>query len=230
MSIRNIDIGKLRTLLNLEGISFQGTDDELKILAEFKLSELEGLIGCDIFPHDRTQIMKDFYGSVYELDFYPVLNIAYLYVNDRLCPPEFFNVNYDLGIIYFDRYCMDDNIRVQYTTGLNDNIYEHEIIPLLKDMLGYTISYSNANQRLNGLAGFVNNIHEGDMSMSFGNGSGGSGSGNYGYNPGINNKIEELRKKYKFSPRVKLIGGKNNGILPKHHDRIMGIYRGRRYP
>lgn len=230
MESRDIDISKLRTLLKFEGINIESDDDELRVLVESKLLELEGLIGANIFPHDRTQITKSFYGSVYELDFYPLIDIEYVYVNDKICPPKFFNVNYDLGIIYFDRFCQDDNIRIKYTTGINDIDFEFKVLPLLREMIGYTISYGNANRTLNGLGGFVNNLHEGDLSMSFGNMNGGGGTKDYGYNSGINSKIDELKNKYQFSSRVKLIGGKNNGVLPKYHDRIMGIYRGRRYP
>ena len=231
MTIRTVDIDKVRTLLKFQGINVTASDAELNVLVESKLLELEGLIGANIYPHDRTQITKSFYGSVYELDYYPVLNIAYLYVNDKLCSPQFFNFNPDLGLIYFDRFCQDDVIKVQYTTGISDNDFEYKVLPLLQEMLAYTISYGNANQRLNGLGGFVNSLHEGDLSMSFGGMSGSSGgSKDYGYNPKINTKIDELQRKYQYSSKVKIIGGRSNGILPKHHDRIMGIYRGRRYP
>ena len=71
-------------------------------------------------------------------------------------------------------------------------------------MIGYNITMSNVNNRLNGMGGMVTSMHEGDVSLSFGSMNGNSSGGNnYGYSPGINTRIDELIKKYKYSARVK---------------------------
>lgn len=202
--IRNIDINKIKTLLKFEGINVDVTDEELQILVESKLKELEGIINADIYPQDRTDIQGSFKGKVYELINYPVLNIHRVFINDKCVHKEHFNVNYDVGIIYFDKTYYDVNIRIQYTTGIPDYDFEFLIIPLIKDMVGYTITSGLVNSKLGGLNGFVTSLHEGDVSMSFGNGNGGSNN-NYGYNAGVNSKIDELKNRYLYSARVRFI-------------------------
>lgn len=203
MSNRGIKVEKIRTLLKFDGITTDLTDDELEVLVESKLYELEGLVNADLYPHDRTQVTRNYYGDVYELDFYPLLQVAYVYYDDELLHKHHYNVNYDLGVIYFDdKY--DGVIRVQYTTGIKERDFEYLVLPLIKDMVGYTVTTSKVNARLNGLAGVVNSMHEGDVSLSFGSLNGNSSGGNnYGYSPSVNTRIDELIKKYKCSARVK---------------------------
>lgn len=223
MLIHNIKADEIRTLLKFDGITFDESDEDLEILIKSKLQELEGLIGIDIFPKDRTSMNNDFIGRVYELDFYPVSEIHRIFIDDKLLHPNNYKVNYDTGIIYFNKSIGGEKrfyyprrhgygygrlhghrIRVEYTTGLDINDVQYIITPLIKDMIGYTISYGKVNNRLNGLGGFVNSMHEGDLSLNFGSNNG-AGNSNYGYNIGINNKIDELARKYRYSARVKWI-------------------------
>ena len=226
MITTGINIEELRTLLKIEGVNVDFTDSELEVLVKSKIRELEGLIGIDINPVDRTSVKSDFTGSVYELDFYPVKQVAYLYLDNELVNPCDYHVNYDNGLVYLhDNLLKPDNhlhlydynrhyhhrikpfkrsIRVNYTTGVSERDFQYLIIPLIKDMVGYTISYGKTNTRLNGMAGFVNSLHEGDTSMNFGSNNG-SSNNNYGYSIGVNNRIDELSKKYKYSARIKWI-------------------------
>ena len=202
--MRDIDIGELRTLLKFEGVVLDDfTDDELELLVKSKIRELEGLIGFNITPTDRTQVTKGFRGTVYDLNFYPVINLYKVYVDDIPLPIDEFNFNSRLGVIYFEKPLYKSNLRILYTTGVNDKDYYNLIVPLLKDMVAYTVGYGKANQTLNGLGGFVNSMHEGDTSLSLGSKSSSGGVGDYGYNSGINTKIDDLRKRYMFTGRVK---------------------------
>lgn len=227
MVIYNINIDELKTLLKFDGIDLSDiSDEELTVLVNAKIQELESYIGVDIYPVDRTQITHNWNGSVYELDHYPILQVAHLYLNDKTVCRSDYNVDYNLGVIYFHKKHVKpplhyyprrfgkgynrtrgDVIKVEYTTGLDERILTSMVVPLIKDMLGYTFSLAKANQKLGGLAGFVNSVKEGDLSMNFGSvgaNSGGNGV-NYGYNNGINNRIDELKRKYQYNSRVKLI-------------------------
>jgi hypothetical protein len=226
MSIYNINIDEIRLLLQFKGISLDDYDnDELEILIRSKIMELEGFIGADIHPHDRTEVRKNFTNTLFTLSYYPLLNIHQVYLNDMVVCREDYNVNYETGVVYFNHDILSPPVhyyprrfgkgygksrgsvlKIEYTTGCDDIFFNNHILPLLTDMLAYTISYGQANKRLNGLAGFVNSVKEGDLSMSFGgiNGSGGKTT-DYGYGSGVNGKIDELCRMFKYNSKVAII-------------------------
>ena len=229
MVLQGINIDEFRTLLKFDGIKVEYTNEELEILIKSKIRELEGLTGADIYPNDYTSTSKNIKGNVYTLEHYPITQIAYLYLDDKLIPHEHYNVNYDSGVIYIDKKLLPDhkphhhyyyrqshrlnnkprhphdvNIRVMYSTGISDKDFEYLILPLIKDMVGYSISYGTVNTRLNGMAGFVNSMREGDLSLNFGSNNG-AGNNNYGYSTGVNNRIDDLVRKYKYNARVALL-------------------------
>ena len=224
MSIYNIDINELRLLLKFKGIILdEYNDDELKILIQSKIRELEGFIGADIHPHDRVEVRQNFTNSSFPLSYYPLLNIHRVYLNDHIVCRDDYNVNYKTGMVYFNKNVLarpvhyyprrfgkgynktqGDVLKIEYTTGVDEEFFINQILPLITDMVAYTISYGKANNRLGGLAGFVNSLHEGDLSMNFGSNNGGNNS-NYGYGIGVNNRIDELSRLFKYNSRVSII-------------------------
>lgn len=199
----DIDVNKLKTLLKFDGVEFDFTDEELEILVKSKLTELESLIGVKIRPSDKTKIMGKFKGKLLELNYYPVLNVVDVYVNDKCLPPCEYNVNYNLGIIYFRKY-ISGNVRVNYTIGFDEFDFEYTVLPLLKDMVGYNIRYGKINMMYGGINGIASSLKEGDVSVNFSSNNL-NGVGVYGYDGGINNRIEDLKKKYGYSARVRML-------------------------
>lgn len=201
--MHNVDLDKLKILLKFDGVEFDSTDEELEILVKSKLVELESLIGVKINPSDKTKVMRKFKGKLLELNYYPIVNVADVFVNDYYLHSSEYNVNYDLGIIYFRKYTVG-SIRVNYTVGFDDVDFEYLILPLLKDMVGYTIRYGKVNMLYGGINGIASSLKEGDVSVNFSSNNL-NGAGVYGYDGGINNRIDELKKKYGSSARVRML-------------------------
>ena len=200
------DIDELRTLLKFEGVDTTiYTDDELQVLINSKLKEIESIVGKDIKPRDRVYVTHDFYGEILELGFYPLLQIHQLYIDDIPIHPHEYNTNLRLGIIYFGGFIGAYNIRVEYTTGILDEDYRTIVMPLIKDMIAYTISFGRNNLNMGGLGYFASSLHEGDVSVSMGNSNRSVNGGvDYGYTPSINSRIDDLKKRYNYTARLKL--------------------------
>ena len=163
----DVDINKLKILLKLDGVDISDfSDEELEILVESKIVELESLLGIRIRPFDKSKIMGKFKGKVLELNDYPVLDIADIFVNDKFYPYHKYNVNYDLGIIYFKHF-IHGNIRVEYTVGLDEIDFDNLVFPLLKDMIGYGIERAKINGIYGGLNKVASSLKEGDVSVNF---------------------------------------------------------------
>ena len=199
----NVDINKLKTLLKFDGVDVGDfTDEELLVLIETKVDELEGLTGVNLRPKDKTKITGKFKGKVFELDEYPISQVVDIFINDHPLRRFDYNVNYDLGIIYF-RHFVRGSVRVQYSLGVSDDDFEYLIFPLIKDMVAYTISFGMSNRSLRGWGYTASSLKEGDVSVNFS--SGATGEGAYGYTGSINNKIDDLKKKYGYRARVRWI-------------------------
>jgi len=201
-----VDINKLKILLKFDGIDCSNfSDEEFEVIVNSKLHELEGFIGADIIPHNRRFISHDFKGGVLELGFYPIISVHRILVDDECLPKTEYNVNNDLGIVYFKDRIIGSyrKVKVEYTSGISDRDFNSLIVPLVKDMVGYTVSFGIANGNLGGYGFLSNSLHEGDVSVTFANGSKGSSNVDYGYNSGINSTIDELRKRYSVSARVR---------------------------
>ena len=190
-----VDTETLRTLLKFNGITTEYTDTELEILYNSKINELEGLVGVDINPHERVKVTRRFHNDVIGLNFYPVISITNVYIDDNIVDPTLYNVNWDLGLIYFKDYT-EGVLKVEYTSGVSEADFTYLISPLIQDMITYTISFGNVNSKLGGWGYVASSLHEGDVSMNFSNGATSGGVGSYGYSGAINNKIDELKKKY----------------------------------
>lgn len=199
----NIDFSKLKILLKFDGVDIDFTDDEFEVLVKSKLIELESIFGVKIRSSNESKIVSKFRGKLLELNDYPILEVADVYFNDKRLSPREYNVNKKLGIIYFRKYIVGV-IKVEYIIGFSDEDFEYLILPLLKDMVGYTIRYGKVNSMYGGINGIASSLKEGDVSINFSSNNQ-SGVGTYGYDGGINNRIDELKKKYAYSARVRLL-------------------------
>lgn len=196
-----VDVNKLKTLLKLDGVDVDYNSCEWDILIDSKIDELEGLIGVHIKPYDKSRFINKFKGKLLELSDYPVLEVVNVYINGvRLRECEY-DVNDELGIIYFKKF-KKGRLKVEYTIGFSERDFDYIIFPLLKDMIGYSIIYGNVKNQYGGLNGFASSLKEGDVSINFSSNNR-SGIGVYGYDGGIDNRIDELRKKYSISARVR---------------------------
>ena len=195
-----ISAEKIRTLLKFEGVTVDFTDEELQVLIDSKLDELEGLIGADIRPHDRQKTVGKFKGKILELNFYPIIQIADIVLNGYpLCNYEY-NVNYDLGIIYFN-HRIRGHITVYYTTGIPERDFSHILNPLIKDMVSYTLNYNEGLKYDRGISGegTIASLKEGDVSIGFAYDS------SLTLGARINDRIDDLKSKYCYSTRVRWI-------------------------
>ena len=130
-----INIDKFKTFLRFNGVTIDFTDEELATLIEMKVRELEGIIGADIYPHERTKVVSRFHSDRVRLNFYPVIQVARVFINDELLPRSEFNINQKLGLIYFKRKHFGV-VKVQYVSGIQDRDFDYLIVPLCNMHLG----------------------------------------------------------------------------------------------
>lgn len=177
------DINEFRTLLKFEGISLDDyTDEELNLLINSKINELKGLTGIDIVPVHRRQNNHDFKGDTLRLDFYPVHDLANITLNGCPIHSHEFNVDNDLGIIYFNN-IIRGNVEVKYLSGISDDVLNGSIIPLVREMVIYALTYNNA-----GVGDAVSSIKEGDVSINY--------DTNNGRGSRISSRIADLKSRY----------------------------------
>ncbi len=199
----DIDYNKLKILLKFDGIELDFTDEEFEILVNSKLVELESIIGTKIRRSYESKIVSKFKGKLLELNDYPIVDVADVYINDRCINRREYNLNRNLGIVYFAKYVIGV-VKVEYIIGFDDDEFEYFVLPLLKDMVGYAIRYGKVNSMYGGINGIASSLKEGDVSINFSSNNL-SGVGVYGYDGGINNRIDDLKKKYAYSARVRLL-------------------------
>lgn len=200
MSLINVD--ELKSLLKFDGVTTDYSDEDLELLINAKLVELEGLIKADITPRERTKVEGYFVGDILELNFYPVIKIVRVFVNDECVSPRMFNVDRSLGIIYF-KDIVEGSVRVQYLSGMDDRVLHYVIAPLLKDIVRDTIKYGDINRMLGGYGGIASSMHEGDVSISLANWGVDGSKGGYGYSGSVNSRIDDLVDKYSRTVRVR---------------------------
>ena len=201
-----IDIERFKTLLRIEGLDdFFESDRDLMVYIESKFHELEGICGIDILPKSRVKINRKFHGDMVELNFYPVVEVVRVYIDDELLSHSHFNVSYKLGIVYFDK-MYTGSIKVEYITGVDYDTFTFSIVPLVKDMVAFNVNRIKVNNLTGGFSGVASSVREGDLSISLANASSGSGGdSDFGYGGGINNRINDLRNRFSRSARVRLL-------------------------
>lgn len=187
-----IPIEDLKTNLKLQGIDIESlTDDDLTSWVDLKKDELISLTGIPLDPISRKQIISDFKGNFLELDYYPVDRIRSLRIGGY-CLKE--NKDYTLddnaGIIYLHK-SYNGLLVVEFIQQISYESIEQQIIPLISDMILYTLKNKDNN-----FDGVISNIRESEQSISY------DTSNSLGNR--IYTRIDSLKTKYS-SYRVKLL-------------------------
>ena len=149
---------------------------------------MNGLIELDVNPVHRRQYESHFHYDTLRLNYYPVRKIASVKINGQPLHPERYHADYELGLIYFHEHISGD-VEIKYLSGVNDDVFQSRIAPLIRDMVAYTLTYNQLQ-----LGDGVSSIKEGDVSVNY------DTSNNRGNR--INKRVEELRNHYS-SARIK---------------------------
>ena len=102
MSNFDFNVDGLKIYLKMNKITLDLTDEELINLCEVKLNQLEGLIGININPKVNTIYINNFSSDVIFLDYYPVISIQKLTIDDKELDSNDYNIVLKEGIIYFN--------------------------------------------------------------------------------------------------------------------------------
>lgn len=181
-----IDTNTLKAILKIHGVSLDWSDDELTVFLDYKIHELEALLGFPIEETEKTDLFKNSKGETILLNFYPVVEVLEVKLDGNIL--EDYTVNSNTGVIYFKPTVnLNGLVEVSYVVGLPYSVIKSIVIPLLTDMIIYTVT--------NAVDGDVSSIKEGDVSISYDNST---TLGNR-----INNRIDNLRNRY--SARLRML-------------------------
>lgn len=169
------------------------TEDDIKeILQEYELEdeEYESLLNSVKsslsqrldFPAEPTQfkqIEDDFNNKKLIVDFFPVLEINSLKIDETIIEDVDYEIDNDLGIIYFKN-THQGFLKLEYVAGLTEEQYNQYITPLLLDMMKYNLSDDTFKD--------VSSMTEGNVSISY--------DSNLGQGALIQQKISELNGRF----------------------------------
>lgn len=176
-----LDTGQFKTYCKLNNIDISSfSTDELKTLYQYKLNQLEELLGFNITPTKHTDYHLMFHGPTLLLDFYPVLSIDKIMFDGSIIDLDY-KIDNDDGIIYINTPLAGD-LEVEYTAGFTDEQYTHVILPLLYDFICYNIHVAGNNSNE------ISSIKEGEVTVNY-------DTNNTWYTK-INNRINNLRHSY----------------------------------
>lgn len=177
----DFNIIELKNYLKMNNITLDLTDEELINLCEVKLNQLEGLIGININPKVNTIYINNFSSDVIFLDYYPVLSIQKLIINDKNLNLDDYMLIPKEGIIYFN-HIFNGKIELEYLVGFTQQEFNSTIKALLYDIILYTF------QKADNQFGEISSITEGNVSISY--------NSNTSLYTQINNKINSLKNRY----------------------------------
>lgn len=177
----DFNIIELKNYLKMNNITLDLTDEELINLCEVKLNQLEGLIGININPKVNTIYINNFSSDVIFLDYYPVISIQKLTIDDKELDSNDYNIVLKEGIIYFN-HIFKGKIELEYLAGFTQQEFNSNIQSLLYDIILYTF------QKADNQFGEISSITEGNVSISY--------NSNTSLYTQINNKINSLKNKY----------------------------------
>ena len=151
-----ISVAELKTRLRLAGIDYsEYTDTDLGTLITLTIKEIENITDLPILePRNITEFNKIRWSDVYVTDYYPVINPS---VTLNELDVELKYVDNLKGILYFKEKQSGD-LKVEYCI-------QYDNVSLLQDLITNMIAIDIEGDTLNGQ---WNNIHEGDVSVSYG--------------------------------------------------------------
>ena len=157
-----IDINNLKVILKANGVSLDLSDDELLVFVDYKVHELEGLLGFNVEETERNESHFIRKGNNLLLNFYPIVEVSEVKVNNKVLDEDSYIVDSNIGVIYFNsNICLKGFVEVSYSSGLPYFIVKSIITPLVTDMIIYSIT--------NNSDGDISSIKEGDVSINYDN-------------------------------------------------------------
>ena len=97
-----IDINNLKVILKANGVSLDLSDDELLVFVDYKIHELEGLLGFNVEETERNESHFVRKGNNLLLNFYPIVEVSEVKVNNKVLDEDSYIVDSNIGVIYFN--------------------------------------------------------------------------------------------------------------------------------
>lgn len=183
-----ITVSSLKEQLDLEGVDYEYTDEQLQLLLDNMISELIGQTTAPINPVNHKTIIRRFSSEILELDYYPVKCISSIQVGSTILSGEDYVLDQDLGIIYFNSR-FEGMLVVEYVCQLSDDEINNSINPLIFDMFKYRLTNNFTDN------GAMTSVKEGDVQVNYDTST---SLGNLIYS-----RINNLKSKY--SIRIKVL-------------------------
>ncbi|MDO5849306.1 MAG: hypothetical protein Q4P18_07210 [Methanobrevibacter sp.] len=150
-----INEDELKDLLESKGITIE--DDAFENLLKTIKADIVKTIGIPLQPTEKIQFEKTFSGLTLVADYYPIYEVNSLTINGNEISENDFTINSQEGIIYLD---IPHNgfLKLEYTYCITDEQYSNLILPLILDMLEYSLDSAWDKNAAS--------ISEGDVSIS----------------------------------------------------------------
>lgn len=179
-----LSVDELKQRLHLAGIDYsEYTDNDLETLITLTIQKIENITDLPILePRNITEFTKMRWSDVYVTNLYPIINPNVL-LNEQEVPLKY--IDNDKGILYFKEK-QHHELKIEYSI-------QYDNIQLLKALITDMITIDIEGDTLNGQ---WNNIHEGDVSVSFG------GNGNSLYET-VDSRLNDLSGYYQ--PRIRML-------------------------
>lgn len=183
MDTYTVDVDRIKQYIKLNGRETSLTDTELDLLTTFKINDLERRLGIHIQAHDNVEFIDRFeYVDTLILEEYPVLSVEHIIIDEAELKADEYTISYDNGIIYLNQ-PYRGNVKVEYTSGFTQDLYNIFIESLIGDLISYDPSVDS-----------VSSMKEGDTSVSYDTSS--------LLGSRINRKIDDLRNTFCVKARI----------------------------
>lgn len=183
MDTYTVDVERIKQYIKLNGRETSLTDTELSLLSSFKINDLERRLGVHIQAHNNVEFINRFeYTDTLVLEEYPILNIEHLIIDGAELNNDEYTVSYENGIIYLNQ-PYHGNVKVEYTSGFTQDLYNVFIESLIGDLISYDPSIDT-----------VSSMSEGDTKITYDTSS--------LLGSRINRKIDDLRNTFCVKARL----------------------------
>lgn len=153
---------ELRDYLIANGVDESELQD-LSLLQKFidlKKEEIIALTGLPISPVFRKEFRKQFKGTLFETNWYPISEICNFKVDDIVLNDEDYVLDEDNGIIFLNKN-LKGFLVIEYVHKVSSEFITSKINPLISSMVLYHIDESENS------FGEISSIHEMDTSISY---------------------------------------------------------------
>lgn len=153
---------QLKDNLKLQGVadSELDADETLQSLIDLKVEEITALTGVPVKPVNRKQIIRDFKGTLFESDWYPVKEVTSFKIGGVDLTSDDYVLDEATGIFY-----LNNNhtglLVIEYVQEASDDVINGKINPLISDMILYS------HKSLDTTKGEISSIHESEQSISY---------------------------------------------------------------